>query len=67
MCRGCDLSKDVDLIGRAGDFAGDMGFRVLSQHLIEYAVSDLIAELIRMSSGDGFGSKITFCHGVNSS
>ena len=50
------------LIGGACDLAGDMGFRVLPQHLIEYAVRDLIADLVRVAPGHGFGGKYAFFH-----
>ncbi len=57
-----DFPENVDLIGGACDLAGDMGFRVLPQHLIEYAVRDLIADLVRVAPGHGFGGKYAFFH-----
>ena len=55
-----DFSKNVDLIGGAGDLAGHMGFRILPQQLIEDAVSDLIADLIGVPPCHRLRSKYAF-------
>lgn len=54
LCVRCDLAEDVELVSGTGNFTGNSGFRVLGKEFIEYAVSDLIAQLVRMSSCDGF-------------
>ena len=57
-----DFPENMDLIGGAGDLTGYMGLRILPQQFVENAVRDLIADLVRVAPGHGFGGKYAFFH-----
>ena len=57
-----DLAHDHDHAGRGDALAGDAGGFVLCQDGIQYAVGNLVADLVGMSFSDGFGSKNSFLH-----
>ena len=57
-----DFAHDHDHAGRGAAFTGDARLGVLRQNSVEHAVGDLIADLVRMPLGHGFGGKDSFLH-----
>ena len=51
------LTHDRNDTGRGGRLAGDAGHRILLKHSVEDRVGDLVADLVRMTFGHGFGSE----------
>ncbi len=54
---GGDLAHDVDGSRLGGDLTGAAAHGVLGQQLVQDAVGDLVADLVRMALRDGFGGK----------
>ena len=57
-----DLAHDVHETGRGRRLAGDAARRVLLEDRVEHGVGDLVADLVGMSLGDGFGSEKIMAH-----
>jgi hypothetical protein len=63
-CAGLDLAADQHQSGGGEGLGGDTRLRVLGQIGIEDGVGHLVAHLVRMTLGHGFGGKqVTFAHG----
>ena len=60
VCLGGDLSQNDHQADSDGHLAGDPGFGVILNHGIEYAVSDLVAQLVGVAFRNRFGSKEVF-------
>jgi hypothetical protein len=61
---GSNLTGDGDLPGSRQHFTGDAGTGIISQTVIQHAVGDKIAELVRMPFGNRFGGQdFIFFHG----
>ena len=56
------LAHDVDKAGGHGGLAGDTTLGVFFQNCVKDSVGDLVADLIGMSLGHGFGCKQSFAH-----
>ena len=52
-----DLAHDMDETGGNGRLAGDAAVGVLLQDRVEHGVGDLVADLVGMPFGDGFGGE----------
>ena len=65
VAAGGDLAHDVDQTGGHAGLAGHAGVGVLGQDLIQDGVRDLVADLVGMPLGDGFGCKKMSCHRCN--
>ena len=59
---GAYLAHDVDKTGGHGGLTGDTTLGVLFQNCVKDSVGDLVADLIGMSLGHGFGCKQSFAH-----
>ena len=65
IAAGGDLAHDVDQAGGHAGLAGHPGVGVLGQDLVQDGVRDLVADLVGMPLGDGFGCKKMSCHRCN--
>ena len=54
---GGDLAHHQHHAGGGAALAGDVGVGVLGEDGVEHGVGDLVADLVGMALGDGFGSK----------
>src|SRR5699024_9625558 len=52
---GVDLAGDVHEAGGDHGLHGDLGVGVLPQQVVEHRITDLVADLVGMSLGDGLG------------
>ena len=59
---GGDLAHNVDQTGGSAGLAGHAGIGVVGQDLVQDSIGDLVADLVRMSLGDGLRSKQVSCH-----
>ena len=62
IAAGADLAHDVDKAGGNGGFAGHAALGVLLQDGVQHSVGNLVADLIGMPLGNGFGSKEIVAH-----
>ena len=60
---GGDFAHDHHHAGGGAGFAGHAGHGILSQDRVQHRVGYLVAQLVGMAFGDGFGSK-EFAHGA---
>ena len=59
---GGDLAHNVDQTGGSAGLAGHAGIGIVGQDLVQDGIGDLVADLVRMSLGDGLRSKQVSCH-----
>ena len=59
-----DFAENMYRVGGAGHLAGNPGLGILFQQGVQDSVRDLIADLVRMAAGDGFGGKIVSVHNI---
>jgi len=52
-----DFASDQHKTCRHEAFAGDTGVGICLVNLVQHRIGDLIADLVRMSFGNGFGSE----------
>ena len=57
------FAHDQRHAGGGDALAGHAGHGVLGQNCVKNAVGDLVAHLVGMPLGDGFGGENTLCHG----
>ena len=59
-----DFAEDQEHAGGGGGLHGHMAGRILGQQIIKNGVGDLIADLVRVAFGHGFGGNkpMFFCH-----
>ena len=62
IAAGGNLAHDVDQTGGSAGLAGHAGIGVVGQDLVQDRIGDLVADLVRMSLGDGLRSKQVSCH-----
>ena len=62
IAAGGDLAHNVDQTGGSAGLAGHAGIGVVGQDLVQDSIGDLVADLVRMSLGDGLRSKQVSCH-----
>ena len=61
---GRDFAEDQEHASGGGGLHGHMAGRILGQQIIKNGVGDLIADLVRVAFGHGFGGNkpMFFCH-----
>ena len=59
---GGDLAHDQHHAGGCGALAGDARIGVLGEDCVQYAVGDLVTDLVGMSFGYGLGGEDSFLH-----
>ena len=62
IAAGGDLAHNVDQTGGSAGLAGHAGIGIVGQDLVQDRIGDLVADLVRMSLGDGLRSKQVSCH-----
>ena len=65
IAAGGDFAHHQHHAGGGGALTGHAGHGVLGQNGVQHAVGNLVADLVGMTFGHGFGGKNTFLHGTS--